>query len=83
MEPMFSGPGNDSFRCVFDMVSGNLPVLYSVLWKVDGEFLTQNIAPVNYTKFYLDDKLANTIVDGSKVCSMRRCINNIYINSDL
>jgi hypothetical protein len=68
VEPMFSGPGNDSFRCVFDEVSGDNPVLYSVIWRVNGEYLTESAPSVNYTEFYLNDTIANSVTDGSMVC---------------
>ena len=68
VEPMFSGPGNDSFRCVFDEVSGDNPVLYSVIWRVNGEYLTESAPSVNYTEFYLNDTIANSVTDGSRVC---------------
>lgn len=44
-----------------------MPLIYSVLWKVDGKFLTVTTPSVNYTDFYLDDMLANEIQDGSTV----------------
>lgn len=64
---MFYGPGNDSFRCGFVEITSDMALLYSVLWKVDGEYLSVTATAVNYTDFYLDQELANQMMDGSTV----------------